>query len=84
MEFIYFGQQFSGAETAGNFSTFTCVTSQSGVEWETIQAVLDGGGSVYVRQPTAEEAEMMEQLLTYFRNTGSPAASIEALYRTYH
>jgi hypothetical protein len=84
MEFIYFGQKFSSAATAGNFSSFTCVTSQSGVEWDDIQAVLDGGRSVYVRQPTAEEAETMEQLLTYFRNTGKPATTLEAIYRTYH
>lgn len=84
VEFIYFGAKFSRLATEGNFSSYTCLTSQGGVEWEEIQAALDGGALVYVRQPTAEEAETMEQLLTYFRNTGSPAENLEALYRTYH
>lgn len=83
MEFVYFGEQFSQAQTDGNFGTFTCLTSELGVEWDAIQAALDRGESVNVRQPTAIELQCMDELLTFYRTSGAPAKSVECL-RVYH
>lgn len=83
MDFIYFGERFSGPQTDGNFGTFTCLTSELGVEWDSIQAALDRGEAVQVRQPTATELQCMDELLTYYRSNGTPAHSLDCL-RVYH
>lgn len=81
--FIYFGERFSSVQTEGNFGSFTCLETEMGVEWDAIQAALDRGEEVQVRQPTAAECAAMEDVLAYYRNTGGPANSLFDL-RTYH
>lgn len=83
MEFIFFGERFSSAQTDGNFGTFTCLTSELGVEWDAIQSALDRGQVVIVRQPTATELQCMDELLTFYRSHGMPAYSLDCM-RVYH
>lgn len=83
MDFIYFGERFGAANTDGHFGTFTCLSSELGVEWEAIQAALNRGEHVQVRQPTAIELQCMDELLTFYRAKGIPAHSLECL-RVYH
>lgn len=83
MDFIYFGERFSAANTDGYFGSFTCLTSERGVEWDAIQTALNSGHQVNVRQATAVERDCMEELLLHYRTTGCPATSFESIH-VYH
>lgn len=69
--FIYFGPRFSSEQTNGEFGSYTCLTTELGVEWEAIQAALDRGEEVHIRQALAVEVEAMESFLADYRATQS-------------
>ena len=69
--FIYFGERFSREQTNGEFGSYTCLTTELGVEWEAIQAALDRGEDVHVRQALPVEAETMEAFLADYKATQS-------------
>ena len=62
-DFIYFGEQFSHANTDGEFGSFTCLHTELGVDWPAIQAALERGEEVHVRQALPHEMENMEAFL---------------------
>ena len=69
--FIYFGERFSSERTNGEFGSYTCLTTELGVEWEAIQAALDRGEEVHVRQALPEEMQSMELFLAEYIATCS-------------
>ena len=64
--FIYFGDRFSSERTNGEFGSYTCLSTELGVEWEAIQAALDRGEEVHIRQSLPVEMEAMEAFLAEY------------------
>ena len=67
--FIYFGERFSRERTNGEFGSYTCLSTELGVEWDSIQAALDRGEEVHIRQSLQAEMEAMDACLAEYHAT---------------
>ena len=81
--FIFFGERFSSERTYGEFGSYTCLNTELGVEWEAIQAALDRGEDVHIRQSLPVEMEVMEAFLAEYQATCA-LATVAPPARTVH